>query len=191
MEALSALLTLCEGDGWIPVIQEPVMQSFDVSFISLKKILNTQSSFQCTLLYFIVKQNERYVEFWLPVEIVLEWSFKGRGIFIECWSRIPCQKIKPPWASCQIGKIVGCACAGNAGNVFPATDFKRKTLVSDPNMHHGTCDTHVLWCMSGSLTTVAGKTFPAFLGHAQPAILRIWQEAHWMRIHRGQNFNRQ
>ena len=25
------------------------------------------------------------------------------------------------WASCQIGKIAGCACAGN---VFPATDFK-------------------------------------------------------------------
>ena len=29
-----------------------------------------------------------------------------------------------PWASCQIRKIAGCACAGNTGNVFPATDFK-------------------------------------------------------------------
>ena len=29
-----------------------------------------------------------------------------------------------PWASYQISKIVGCACAENAGNVFPATDFK-------------------------------------------------------------------
>ena len=27
-------------------------------------------------------------------------------------------------ASCQIWKIVGCACAGNAGNVFPATNFE-------------------------------------------------------------------
>ena len=26
-----------------------------------------------------------------------------------------------PWASCQIRKIAGCACAGNAENVFPAT----------------------------------------------------------------------
>ena len=26
-----------------------------------------------------------------------------------------------PWASSQISKIVGCACARNAGNVFPAT----------------------------------------------------------------------
>ena len=25
------------------------------------------------------------------------------------------------WASCQVRKIKGCACAGNAGNVFPAT----------------------------------------------------------------------
>ena len=28
------------------------------------------------------------------------------------------------WASYQIRKIADCACAGNAGNVFPATDFK-------------------------------------------------------------------
>ena len=25
------------------------------------------------------------------------------------------------WASCRIRKIAGCACAGNAGNVFPTT----------------------------------------------------------------------
>ena len=35
-----------------------------------------------------------------------------------------------PWASCQIRKIV-----------------------SDPDMHHGTCVTHVPWCMPGSLTS--------------------------------------
>ena len=29
-----------------------------------------------------------------------------------------------PWASYQIRKIAGCACAWNAGSVFPATDFK-------------------------------------------------------------------
>ena len=48
--------------------------------------------------------------------------------------------------------------------------------VSDPGMHHGTCVTHVPRCMPGSLTSgfhlisVAGKTFPAFPSHAQPAI---------------------
>ena len=29
-----------------------------------------------------------------------------------------------PWDSYQIRKIVGYACAGNAGKVFPAIDFK-------------------------------------------------------------------
>ena len=30
--------------------------------------------------------------------------------------------------------------------------FQRKPLVNDLNIHHGTCVTHVPWCMSGSLT---------------------------------------
>ena len=56
------------------------------------------------------------------------------------------------WASYQIRKVVGCGCAGNVGNVFPHNRLQRKPLVSDPGMHHGTCVTHVPWCMSGSLT---------------------------------------
>ena len=39
------------------------------------------------------------------------------GTCIE-WSLHLCNQA---WASCQIFKIVGCACAGNAANVFPAT----------------------------------------------------------------------
>ena len=66
---------------------------------------------------------------------------------------------------------------------MPGT-FSPPLWVSDPDMHHGTCVTHVTRCMPGSLTSVfllksvAGKTFPAFPTHAQPTILRIWQEAH-------------
>ena len=82
------------------------------------------------------------------------------------------------WASCQIRKIAGCACAGNAGNVFPCRQFQRKPLVSDPGMHHGTCVTHVPWCMSGSLTCDDGENVPGIPGACAPAILRIWQEAH-------------
>ena len=76
--------------------------------------------------------------------------------------------IPTSWASYQIRKIAGCACARNAGNVFPRRRFQMKQLVSDPGMHHGTCVTHVPWCMSGSLTCGDGKTFPAFLAHAHP-----------------------
>ena len=45
-------------------------------------------------------------------------------------------------------------------------------------MHHGTCVTHVPWCMSGSLTTGDGENVPGIPGACAPAILRIWQEAH-------------
>ena len=83
-----------------------------------------------------------------------------------------------PWASYQIRKIAGCACAGNAGNVFPRRRIQRKTRVSDPGMHHGTCVTHVPWCMSGLLTCGGGENVPGIPGACAPAIWRIWQEAH-------------
>ena len=86
--------------------------------------------------------------------------------------------VTSPWASYQIRKIAGCACAGNAGNVFPRRRFQRKPIVSDPGMHHGTCVTHVPWCMSGSFTCGDGENVPGIPGACAPAILRIWQEAH-------------
>ena len=86
--------------------------------------------------------------------------------------------IKRQWASCQIRKIAGCACAGNAGNVFPRRRLQRKPPVSDPGMHHGTCVTHVPWCMSGSFNCGDGENVPGIPGACAPAILRIWQEAH-------------
>ena len=72
-----------------------------------------------------------------------------------------------PWASYQIRKITVCACARNAGNVFPHRRFRRKPLVSDPGMHHGTCVTCRDACRD-RLPAVAGKTFPAFPAHAHP-----------------------
>ena len=94
------------------------------------------------------------------------------------------------WTSYQIRKIAGCACAENAGNVSPRRRFQRKPLVSDSGMHHGTCVTHVSWCMSGSLTCGDGENVPGIPGACAPAILRIWQEAHglthkhprWLRL---------
>ena len=78
------------------------------------------------------------------------------------------------WASCQIRKIAGCACAGNAGNVFTCHRLQRKPVVGDPCMHHGTCVTHVPWYMSGSLTRGGGENVPDIPGARAPAILRIW-----------------
>ena len=65
-------------------------------------------------------------------------------------------------------KIAGAHAPGMPGTFSPPSG------TSDPDMHHGTCVTHVPWCMPGSLTSVflwsqwRGKTFPAFPVHAQP-----------------------
>ena len=89
------------------------------------------------------------------------------------------------WVSCQIRKIAGCACAGNAGNVSPPPK------VSDPDMHHGTCVTHVPWCTQGSLTNRflwirwRGKRSrhsqrmhnPQFYVSAKRSIAKSWQWA--------------
>ena len=42
--------------------------------------------------------------------------------------------------------------------------LQRKLLDSDPGMHHGTCITHVPWCMSGSLTRVGGENVSGIPG---------------------------
>ena len=43
---------------------------------------------------------------------------------------------------------------------FPRHRLQKKSIVSDPGMHHGTCVTHVSWCMSGSLTRGSGENVP-------------------------------
>ena len=47
---------------------------------------------------------------------------------------------------------------------FPRHRLQRKLLSSDPGMHHGTCVTHVPWCMSGSLTRGGGENVPGIPG---------------------------
>ena len=42
---------------------------------------------------------------------------------------------------------------------FPRHWLQMNPLVSDPSMHHGTCATHVPWCMSGSLIRDGGENF--------------------------------
>ena len=46
----------------------------------------------------------------------------------------------------------------------PRHQLQRKALVSDPGMHHGTCMTHVPWCMPGSLTCGDGENVPGIPG---------------------------
>ena len=67
-----------------------------------------------------------------------------------------------------------------------------ESLVSYPDMHHGAWPlsdkkligflsdkSHACAVMHAGIAN-AGETFPAFPAHEQPAILRIWQEAHYI-----------
>ena len=57
--------------------------------------------------------------------------------------------------------------------------FSPSPRISDPDMHHGTWVSHVPWCMPGSLTSSLLRIrWRGKRPHGQPAILRIWQEAH-------------
>ena len=47
---------------------------------------------------------------------------------------------------------------------FSPPPTSKKQLVSDPGMHHGTCVTHVPWCMSGSLAPRGGENVPSIPG---------------------------
>ena len=81
------------------------------------------------------------------------WRRTG-WVKIDSWN-----DVAPTWASCQIRKIASAHAPGMPGTFSPPP------RVSDPDMHHGTCVTHVPWCMPGSLTSGflwsrwRGKTF--------------------------------
>ena len=62
-------------------------------------------------------------------------------------------------ASCQIRTTAGCACAGDAGNIFPATDFKGNRWLATP-----ACIPARAWRMSGSLTGGNGENVPGIAG---------------------------
>ena len=112
-----------------------------------------------------------YCMYLLPKQLYVNWRAHQKWKTLGKLNR---WKECHPWASCQIRKIAGAHAPGMPGTFSPSPQ------VSDPDMHHGTCVTHVPWCMPGSLTSGfiwnrrRGETFPAFPAHAQPAILRIW-----------------
>ena len=88
------------------------------------------------------------------------------------------------WASCQIRKIAGCACTGNAGNVFLASLGQRSRqasrCVSDARavMHAGVAN----WWFP--LMSVAGKTFPGIPGACATRNCTYLVKSRWNAIHK-------
>ena len=62
---------------------------------------------------------------------------------------------------------------------FPSHRHQRKPLVNDPGMHHGTCVTHVPWCMSGSLTHSGGENVPGIPGACATRNFRYLVKGPW------------
>ena len=60
--------------------------------------------------------------------------------------------------------------------------LQMKPLVSDPSMHHGTCVTHVPWCMSGSLTRGVRKNVPGIPGECVTHNFALIARGPWRRI---------
>ena len=96
---------------------------------------------------------------WLSI-YTISWIYHSSTATKRKWDQAIYSHVV--WASYQIRKIAGCACAGNARNV--SHRLQMKPLVSDPGMYHDTCVTHVPWCMSGSLTRGGGENFPGACG---------------------------
>ena len=95
----------------------------------------------------------------LAMELLLSWTKSNPSICkpLDTWSRIGTEKVIDydltdlismcclcvcvPQASYQIRKVAGCTCVGNAGNVFPTTDFKRNRYLVIP-----ACIMARAWC---------------------------------------------
>ena len=62
---------------------------------------------------------------------------------------------------------------------FPRQRLQRKPLASDPGMHHGTCVTHVPWCMSGSSNRSGGENVPGIPGACATRNFRYLVRGPW------------
>ena len=115
---------------------------FFISLDSIETITRGHAEFcQLTiknkLVKFEPKNNTSFKKMRLKI-LSVNWSLNVLTSYHKDWR---------PWASCHIRKIAGCACVGNAGNVSPSS------RVSDPDLHHDRCVTHVSWCTPGSPTS--------------------------------------
>ena len=96
----------------------------------------------------------------IPMSVHIEHSIIYRGLYIVLAKSA--LYITHPIKS--MGLLSDIYDFGSRMRCFPRHRLQRKLLVSDLGMHHGTCVTHVPWCMSGSLTRGGGENIPSISG---------------------------
>ena len=72
---------------------------------------------------------------------------------------------------------------------FSRQRLQMKPLVSDLGMHHGTCVTHVPWCMSGSLNGGGGVNVPGIPGACATHNITYLARGPWCRGRRIKSFH--
>ena len=93
---------------------------------------------------------------------IITFSDSSCGPCSECMPCVCCVGLVClylAWASYQL-RITVLRMHRECRERFPRHQHQRKPLASDPGMHHGTCATHMPWCMSGSLTCGGGENVP-------------------------------
>ena len=107
---------------WCRILASNPDECVPVTSKSVNKFQNSEKQWKRSIIgWYLWKRI-----FWGPSEILMVFAFLIRHYY---------SSLLVSWTPCQIRKIAGCACAGNAGNVFPATNFKRHPLITDSAMH--------------------------------------------------------
>ena len=150
------------GHRWIPLIEASDAELWSFLWSAPEQIV--EQTIETPMIWEVIALIMTSL-YWKP-------EFQWRRIDVVCCTSIVTLQ---PWASYQIRNIAGCAYSKNAGNVTPIPTPTPPPQVSDPDMHHGTCrDACRDRLQRFPLNSVAGKTFPTFPAHAQPAVLHIW-----------------
>ena len=99
---------------------------------------------------------------WFP-----DWMFSVLGLYFEMMNEyhMPCIYISPH-AMGLLPDTYNCGLRmrRECRERFSRHQVQRKPQVSNPAMHHGTCVTHVRWCMSGSLIGDGWENVPGIPG---------------------------
>ena len=157
---------------WFPLTQWPVMQGLGVFFVvSLNELSNTHSSYR----WFQTPWRSCDATMLpIPSECLIMFAL----FFME---KIALGiRLMYFHDTCLHGPLARYVKLQTAHAPWMPWTVSPPPRVSNPDMPHGTCVTHVPWCMPGLLTSGfrwsqrRGETFPAFPAHAQPASLRIW-----------------